>query len=53
MNRGRYRVYTSTVDLAPVQWPSLSPEEIIELAFGDRMIEDTDHPILRRLRGEL
>jgi hypothetical protein len=53
MNRGRYRVYTSGVDLAPVQWPSLSPEEIIELAFGDRMIEDIDHPILRRLRGEL
>jgi hypothetical protein len=28
-------------------------DKLLELAFRDRFIEDIDHPVLRRLRGEV
>lgn len=34
-------------------WPSLSLQEIINLAFKGRIIDSLDHPVLKRLRGEL
>jgi hypothetical protein len=53
MARGRYRVLTSLVELAPPEWPSLTFDEMVELGFRDRVIADLDHPILKRLRGEV
>jgi hypothetical protein len=32
-------------------WPELSFQEIIRIAFRDRLITTTDHPVIRRLRG--
>jgi hypothetical protein len=50
---------TSAYDLAVAvnhaaepQWPDLSFQEIIRIAFRDKMIDTRDHPILRQLRGE-
>lgn len=34
-------------------WPDLTFSEIVNLAFRDRLIDSLDHPIVRRLRGEL
>ena len=34
-------------------WPSVTFPELLKIAFKGRMIEDLDHPVLRRLRGEI
>ena len=35
------------------EWPELSFQELLRLAFKDRFIDSNNHPILRRLRGEM
>lgn len=34
-------------------WPEKSVDEILELTFKNRIIDNNEHPILRKLRGEL
>jgi hypothetical protein len=38
--------------VAEPQWPELSFQEVIKIAFRNKMIDTWEHPILRRLRGE-
>lgn len=47
--------YASPVgDLGEPQWPAEPLSDLMRLAFtGDRLIDNVDHPVLRRLRGEL
>jgi hypothetical protein len=33
------------------QWPDLTFEQIVNLCFGDRVIDSLDHPVVRRQRG--
>jgi len=42
----------SGINVEP-EWPDLSFAEILELAFKDRRIDSLDHPLLKRLRGEV
>lgn len=35
------------------EWPAVSFKEILRIAFRDRIITSLDHPVLRRLRGEM
>jgi hypothetical protein len=54
MGAGFYNVYTAVNEnLSEPVWPELSFQQIIELAFGKRLINAADHPVLRSLRGEL
>jgi hypothetical protein len=50
---GSYRVIPATKDLGDPKWPSESWEEILELAFKDKFIEDINHPYFEKLRGNL
>jgi len=34
-------------------WPQLSLEDLIRIAFKDKLISDLNHPVLRKLRGEV
>jgi hypothetical protein len=34
-------------------WPELSFEHLLKIAFKGRLIEELDHSVLRRLRGEI
>lgn len=34
------------------QWPEITFQELIRIAFKDRFIDSLDHPAVRRLRGE-
>jgi hypothetical protein len=43
-----YRVQTSQVKAEPV-WPGLTMDELIKIAFKDRMIDKLEHPSLDRL----
>jgi hypothetical protein len=37
---------------AEPQWPDLPFRELLKIAFRDYVIDNRDHPVLRRLRGE-
>ena len=50
---GCYVPHVATGNLAEPEWPAgLTMEDLIRLAFRDRLIDDVNHPLLRRLRGE-
>jgi hypothetical protein len=53
MALGAYDVAVASGQVAEPVWPGLSLQEIVKIAFRDRMIDEWDHPVLRRLRGEV
>jgi hypothetical protein len=48
---GGYSLLRSAYTDAP-QWPAATIEDLMNIAFRDRLITTWDHPILRHLRGE-
>jgi hypothetical protein len=53
MGLGAYDVCEATGALGEPEWPAISFNELLKLAFRDRFINDPNHPVLRRLRGEV
>lgn len=53
MGAGMYNVDVAQGDLPEPEWPDLSFEQILELAFKDRFICSLDHPLVRQLRGQV
>jgi hypothetical protein len=53
MSLGAYDIFEATANLPEPVWPEESFQKIIEVAFRDRFIRSLDHPVIRRLRGEL
>lgn len=53
MQLGAYEVFTASAELAAPEWPDVTFERILEIAFRDHFIGDLQHPVLRRLRGEI
>lgn len=52
---GAYEIIKAVGELPDPVWPE-EPESIInalEIAFKDKLIDSQDHPVLKRLRGEL
>jgi hypothetical protein len=52
MSLGAYDVYQATGEIPEPEWPELDLGQILEIAFKGRFIKDSDHPALKRLRGE-
>ena len=49
-----YIAFTAVGDLPDPEWPEdLTMQEYLKLAFKDRLIDDVNHPCLRKLRGEM
>lgn len=48
-----YRLIPASKNLGDPVWPPESWEELLELAFKDKIINDLNHPVLQKLRGEL
>ena len=46
-----YRIFKAEGQLSDPIWPDKSLQELLELAFKDRVIDNMDHPVVRRLRG--
>jgi hypothetical protein len=46
-----YRVFKAEGELSDPKWPEQSFSELLEIAFLGRVIDQLDHPVLRRLRG--
>ena len=51
MGLGAYRIYQAEGQLSDPIWPDKPFEELLEIAFKDRVIDSPDHPVVRRLRG--
>ena len=50
---GAYGVFEATGNLPEPEWPEVSFGELVRVAFKGRVISTLDHPVLRRLRGEM
>jgi uncharacterized protein YbdZ (MbtH family) len=52
-NAGMYEAFVALeeANIPPPQWPEKSMDQLLEIAFRDRLISDYDHPVLRQLRG--
>jgi hypothetical protein len=53
MGLGAYDVAIASGLASEPSWPGLAFQEIIRIAFRDKMISDRSHPVLQRLRGEV
>ena len=52
MNAGCYDTYQASAELTEPTWPEYTFHEVLRLCFRNRFIDDTDHPVLKALRGE-
>ena len=50
--RGAYDVFRALSQTQEPKWPDLSFDQLLELAFRDRLILNREHPLLAQLRGE-
>lgn len=50
---GAYEVYKAVGELPEPEWPNLSFAEMVEIAFKDHYIVDSDHVVVQRLRGQV
>jgi hypothetical protein len=53
MALGAYEVFQAVADIPEPEWPDTTLQEILRVAFKDRFIHSSDHPVVRRLRGEI
>ena len=49
---GAYSIAVADIADAP-KWPAMPFNELLRIAFKGKVIETMDHPVLRRLRGEV
>lgn len=50
---GCYEVLQAQQGIPEPEWPDMQFDEIMRIAFRDNRISDINHPVLRKLRGEL
>jgi hypothetical protein len=53
MALGAYEVSEANGQLAGPEWPDMPFQALLRIAFKERYIDNLDHPVLRRLRGEV
>lgn len=53
MHAGTYDVLEATATFREPAWPDVPFARLLEIAFKSRLITDLDHPVLKRLRGEI
>lgn len=53
MNASSYAVFEATGNLPNPEWPELTLQELLKLAFKTRFIDSMTHPFLQELFGEV
>lgn len=53
MELGAYEVFEAVGTIPEPSWPDLSFNEMLRIAVKGRVIDSSDHPILKKLRGEM
>jgi hypothetical protein len=51
MSLGAYEVYEAGGNLPEPVWPDFSFQEILKIAFRERLVDRPDHPLVQRLQG--
>jgi hypothetical protein len=51
MGQGRYRIMKAEGELDAPEFSSKSLNEMLEIGFNGRVIDHSDHPVCRKLRG--
>lgn len=49
----KHRILVATAQRDEPTWPDKSLSELLRLAFADSLIDSVDHPVLKKLRGEI
>jgi len=52
MSLGAYEITMAEGVMAEPVWPELSYNELLRIAYRDRMIDTLDHAVVKRLRGQ-
>jgi hypothetical protein len=52
MSLGAYEITMAKSVMAEPVWPELSYQELVRIAYRDRMIATLDHAVVKRLRGQ-
>jgi hypothetical protein len=51
MSLDAYEIFEASGDLPEPLWPDISFQEILQIAFRDRIVDRADHPLVQRLQG--
>jgi hypothetical protein len=46
-----YDIFEAASTIADPTWPDLTFQELVRIAFRDRLVSRLDHPVIKRLRG--
>jgi hypothetical protein len=52
LSLGAYEITVAESAMADPVWPDLSFQELVRIAYRDRMITTLDHVVIKRLRGQ-
>jgi hypothetical protein len=53
MSAGAYDVLLATGNFTEPEWPETSLREILTIAFKGKVIDSPDHPVIKKLHGEI
>lgn len=48
---GAYEIIEASTTADP-EWPDVTFQELVKIAFRDRLVDRLDHPVIKRLRGD-
>lgn len=51
MSLGAYEMFQAAGTIPDPEWPELSFQELLRIGFRDRLVDHTDHVVVKRLRG--
>jgi hypothetical protein len=51
MSLGAYDIFVAESEMKEPNWPEVTYQELIRIAFRDRLITRLDHPVIKWLRG--
>ena len=47
-----YAMYEASSTIPDPIWPATSLKELLKIGFRDKLVDNLDHPVVKRLRGE-
>lgn len=53
MSLSAYEVFKATGELPEPEWPDLSFDKILEIAFRGKFIDSMDHPVINKILGAI
>jgi hypothetical protein len=51
MSLGAYEIFEAAASIPDPEWPALPFQELLRIAFKDKLVDRLDHPVVKRLRG--